>query len=529
MKTVLRWVIALFPHEFRHRFGEEISESLTAKAAEVRKSRGRLAEIRMWVVQLADLATSAAAERRSSKREGKKGAGIAANVIQDMKFALRLFRRQPLFTGMALVTLSLGIGATTAIFSVVNGVLLEPLPYPENERLVDVSHTAPKLGYDLLSQSRATYLTYRESSRVFDDIGLWDDTFLDVTALAEPERVQVLRVTDGVFPILGFDPILGRRFTENDLVPGAPATAVLSHGYWRRRFAGDPDVLGSTIRIGGENQEIIGILPSGARFMDLDVAVYLPFQINTAEVMLTDFSYGAVARLREGVTLEGANADVARMLPLAAERFPGAISAQMVRNMEIGPRVSFLKDVVVGSVRNVLWVLVGTVALVLLMACANVANLFLVRAEARQREISLRTALGAGRSRITQQLMSESLLVGFVAGLLGLLLARGGLAILLATAPAGLPRLYNIGLDPKAVLFNLAVSLFAGLLFGLFPVIHAFRRDLSAALRSVGRGAAESRSRHRTRTVLAAAQVAMALVLLVGSVLMIRSFRALKD
>ena len=435
----------------------------------------------------------------------------------------------PLFTAVTLVTLAIGIGANTAIFSVVYGVLLKPLPFAEPDRLVGVWHAAPGMGVPLLNQSPATYFTYREHGRVFQDIGIWDTTTVSVTGRTEPERVQALTVTDGTLPLLGVVPAQGRLFTKADDTPGAPRRAVLAHGYWQRRFGG-AGVVGHSIVIDGGPVEIIGVLPASFTFLDTDPALVLPLQFDRARTFIGNFSYQGVARLRPGVTLEQANADVARLLPRIPGDFPlpPGFSREMYDNLQIGPRVRALSEDVIGDVGQVLWILLGTVGMVLLIACANVANLCLVRAEGRQTEFAVRTALGASRTQIARSLLSESVALGLIGGALGVGVAQAGLNLLVWLAPDGLPRLHEIAIDGTVLLFTLAISLVAGLLFGIIPVLR-FGEPSVTALKEGGRSAGEGPARHRARNALVVAEIALALVLLVVSGLMIRSFQALRS
>jgi putative ABC transport system permease protein len=452
---------------------------------------------------------------------------LIAGLWQDMRYAARMLRKQPGFAAVAALTLALGIGANTAIFSVVYGVLLKPLPLDEPEDLVAVWHTAPGLNIDLLEQGTATYFTYRESNRVFEDIGLWRIEGASMTEHGEPERVQTLMVTDGVLPILRVPPLRGRIFTQDDDAPGSPRRAILTHGYWQRRFGGAADVVGRSLTIDGRPHEVIGVLPPSFKFLHTDPAVLLPFRFNRAEVNIGDFSYRGIARLKPGVTLAQANADVARMLPLAFDRFPmmPGLTRKMFDEARPGPNVRPLSQDLIGDVGRMLWLLVGTVAIVLLIACANVANLFLVRAESRQHELAIRVALGASRSRVARGLLCESVGLALTGGALGLLFAWAGIQLLAWLAPAGLPRVDEIGIDPVVLAFALALSLLTGLLFGVIPVMR-FRTN-TVALMDGGRSATESPGRHRARNALVVSEIAMALVLLIVSGLMIRTFIAL--
>ncbi|HEY0872157.1 MAG TPA: ABC transporter permease, partial [Vicinamibacterales bacterium] len=444
---------------------------------------------------------------------------------------LRRLARTPVFSTIAILTLGVGIGANAAIFSVVNGVLLKPLPYHEPDRLVGVWHTAPGLNIELLNQGPSNYFVYREESQTFEDFALWDNTSVSVTGTGEPERVQALLVTDGLLGILRVNPALGRGFTLQDDSPGAPDRLMLTNAYWQRKFGSDPNIVGRTLTVEGKPYEIIGVLPASFRFLDRNPQILMPFRFNRAEIWVGNFSYQGIARLKPGATIEGANADVARMLPMTVERFklPPGFSRQMFDDAKLGPRVRPLTEDVIGDIGTTLWILLGTVGLVLLIACANVANLFLVRAEGRQQELAIHAALGASWGRITWELLSESLTLAALGGLLGLGLAYVGIQMLASVAPAGLPRLADITIDPAVLLFTAVISLLAGLFFGLIPVLRFARPQLASALKEGGRLSSDGRSRHRARNTLVVAEIALAVVLLVASGLMIRTFQAMRQ
>ena len=452
------------------------------------------------------------------------------SLTTQLRQVLRRLGRTPFFTAVTLVTLAVGIGGNTAIFSVLEGVLLKPLPYSHPEELVAVLLTGPGINLKELSLSPSTYFILREQSRIFQDIGIYTGYSVNITGLGEPEHASGLAVTDGVLPILGVSPVLGRLFTRADNSPGSADTVMLTYGYWRRKFGGDPPVIGKTITVDGKLRQIIGVLPQEFRFRDQrDLALLLPLTLDRAKTFLGDFSYEGIARLKPGVSLAAANADVARMLPIVERSFPPppGFSLKMFDDARIGPNLRTLKQDVVGDVGKVLWVLMGGLGLVLLIACANVANLLLVRAEGREQELSIRAALGASRARIAAELFLESLILALLGSVLGLALAYGALRGLVALAPAGLPRLGEIGVDGTVVLFTLALSLVASLLFGSIPVWKYAGARLGTGLRASGRTMSESRQRHRSRSALVIVQVALALVLLISSGLMIRTFRAL--
>ncbi|MEJ2206571.1 MAG: ABC transporter permease [Gemmatimonadota bacterium] len=448
---------------------------------------------------------------------------------QQIRHAVRKLLRAPLFSAIALLTLAVGIGSNAAIFSVVNGVLLKPLPFEDPDELVGVWHTAPGLGFEEVNQSPALHFTYVADSRAFASVGMWDPGQASVTGLAEPEQVDAMWVTHQTLPLLRVRPMLGRTFTPEEDHPDGPQTVILSHGYWQRRFGGDPGVLGQTVSINGITREVIGVMAADLHFLSFDSDIYLPFRFDPDEVFVGNFSYQAVARLNPGSTIESANADVERMIPIAAERYPGGISLGMMREAQFGPNVRPLKQDVVGDVGSVLWVLLGTVAIVLLIACANVANLFLVRAEGKQQEMAVRTAMGASKGRLTGEMLVESLVLGVGGGALGLALAYGGLKLLVALGPESLPRLDEIGIDGLVLVFTLGVSVLAGALFGLFPALRYGGAGLVNALKEGGRGGSAGRDKHVARNALVVAQMALALVLLTGSGLMVRSFQALRS
>jgi putative ABC transport system permease protein len=448
-----------------------------------------------------------------------------------MRHALRRLVKTPVFSLTAAITLGAAIGANALIFSVVNGVLLKPLPFAEPERLVGVWHVAPAVMPGPLNQAPSTYFTYREEGRVFEDIGLWDDGSVTITGRGAPDQVESLTVTDGTLPLLRVNPVLGRTFSKQDDQPGGPATVIVSYAYWQRIFNGDPRAIGQQLLINGRPHEVIGVLPAGFRFLRYDPSVVTPFRFNRAETVLGQFSYQGVARLKPGVTVEQANADVARLIPTLIDRWPlpRGFTRTMFDEVKLGPLVRPLEVDVVGDIGRTLWILFGTVGIVLIVACANVANLFLVRAEGRQQELAVRMALGAGTKRVARELLTESVLLGLVGGALGVGLAYAGIRLLVFLQPARLPRLQEIALDPIVSLFTFALSLVAGLLFGLIPVLKYARPRLANALKDSSRGSSEGRERHRARNALVVAQVALAVVLLVGSGLMIRTFLAMRD
>ncbi len=451
-------------------------------------------------------------------------------ISDQLRQVLRRLGRAPLFTTITLLTLAVGIGANTIIFSVVEGVLLKPLPYSHPEQLIGVWHAAPGIGIKELNMSPSIYFIDREQNTTFQDIGAYDGDSLSVTGSGEPEHVRGLDVTDGTLPALGVAPVIGRLFTRQDDSPGAPATVVLSYEYWQSKFGGASSVLGTAITVDGKPRQIIGVLPKGFHFLDQqDAALVLPFQWDRNKTKLGNFSQRALARLKPGVTLAQANADMARLLPVVLRTFPApeGFSASLFEKAKIVPNLRPLKKDVVGDVGKVLWVLMGSLALVLLIACANVANLLLVRVEGRRQELAIRSALGAGWGRLAKELLFESFVLGLAGSLIGLAVAYGAIRILVAIAPTGLPRINEIGIDLPVLLFTLGLALFTSLLIGAIPVLKYAGARVNSALREGGRALSQSRERHRARKALVIVQVALALVLLICSGLMIRTFRAL--
>jgi putative ABC transport system permease protein len=448
-----------------------------------------------------------------------------------MRHAFRRLFKTPVFSLTAAVTLGAGIGANALIFSVVHGVLLKPLPFDEPERLVGVWHVAPGVLQGPLNQAPFTYFTYREEGRVFEDIGIWNSGSSTITGRGAPEQVESLTVTDGLLPLLGVRPALGRTFSKPDDQLGGPATVVLSHTYWQRAFNGGPDAIGQQLLVNGRPHEVIGVLPADFRFLRANPAIVTPFRFNRAEIRVGQFSYQGIARLKRGVTVEQANADVARLIPTLLDKWPlpQGFTRQMFEETRMGPLVRPLDIDVVGDIGRTLWILLGAVGIVLIVACANVATLFLVRAEGRQQELAVRMALGAGARRVARELLTESVLLGLVGGALGIALAFAGVRLLRYLQPARLPRLQEITIDPLVLLFALVLSLAAGIVFGVIPVLKYARPQLANALKDSSRGSSEGRERHRARNTLVVAQVALAIVLLIGSGLMIRTFVAMRD
>ncbi len=411
----------------------------------------------------------------------------------------------------------------------INGVLLKPLPYPHPEQLVAVWMTAPGVKIADLNMAPSVYFTMCDEDRAFQDVSIFATGNTTVSSKTHPEEVQAVFASHELLPILGVKPQLGRLFAAADDDPKGVRTVMLSDGYWRSHFGGDRSVLGRQLLIEGNTVSIIGVLPPSFQFMDQKPDLLIPMRFDRAQTNLGVFAYRGVGRLKPGVTLKQADADFARMLPLVLQRFPppGGYTIKMFEDARIAPNLRLLKDDLVGDIGNMLWVVMATVGIVLLIACANVANLLLVRTEGRQQELAVRAALGAGASRIARELLFESITLGFIAGLVGLGLCSAALKLLSASDLVHLPRSGNIRTDGSVVLLTFIVSIGLSASFGLIPVLRYVRPRLANALRSGGRSMSHSKDRQQMRSFLVVLQVALALVLLVTSGLMIRTFRNL--
>jgi predicted permease len=453
----------------------------------------------------------------------------------DIRSGLRALRHSPVFTAVALLTIAIGIAANAAVFSVVNSVLLKPLKYPKAEELVALHQIAP--GAEGLADfenglllSPSMYYTYAEHNQTFQSLGVWITGTANVTGMAEPEQVRTVAVSDGVLQTLGVPPAVGRWFSQIDQEPNGPGRVMLSHGYWQRRFGGDRTVIGRNIMVDSQSREIVGVMPQGFRFVDADFDLTTPLAFNRGKLILAGFGFHGIARLKPRTTIAQANADLARMLPIWMDSWsngPGS-NPHIYETWRIMPLILPLKQQVIGNVGELLWVVMGTIGVVMLIACANVTNLLLVRVEARQQELAVRTALGAGRARIVRGLLVESVILGIMGGLVGVGLAYAGVRLLVAIGPSNLPRLNEIAIDARALAFTFFLSVLSGLSFGVIPALKYAGPRLGSALVSAGRTIGVSRERHRARNLLVVGQVAMALVLLMSAGLMIRTFGALR-
>lgn len=444
---------------------------------------------------------------------------------QDLHFTFRMLRKSPGFTAVALATLALGIGANSAIFSVVNGVLLEPLPYRQPDRLVYLYSQFPTMGFDEFWISPPEYRELQERARSFSAIGAWRTGRVNVAGAENPVRVTSAVVSAEFFTALGVAPVLGRPFTTEEDIPNGPAVAVISHGLWQRVFGADPQLAGKRVQIDGAPTTITGVMSEGFDIEDAGVDVWVPVQIGPHPTNRASHYLHLVGRLAPGVSLEQADTELRALVAGWREVIPEG-HVPVADNHPI--RMRSLQEQVTGGVRTALLLLLAAVGLVLLIAVANVGNLLLAKSEGRRREVTVRVAIGAGRGRLVRQFLTESLVLATIGGALGLFLGYAGVRLLLASSPDSLPRLGEIGLDGRVLLFTLGVSLLAGLLFGLAPLLHLSGPSMAASLKEGGRRATAGHARKRLRSGLVVAETALAVVLVIGAGLLIRSLDALR-
>ncbi len=437
-------------------------------------------------------------------------------MLQDVRFALRMLLKSPGFTAVAVLTLALGIGANSAIFSVVNGVVLKPLPFVDPDRLAMVFESNLAKGWDRFSVSPANFADWRDQTRAFTRMAAFRMSSFTLTGGDDPEVIDGALVSADLFSLLGAVPLHGRTFLAEEDQPGKSHVVVITHGLWQSRFGTDRDLVGSTLTLNGEPYTVVGIMPPGFRFTP--AALYTPIAFTAEELARRGSHYNnVVGRLAPGVSIQQAQSEMETIASGLRQQYPDT-------NTGWGVVIDDLREVAVGDVRPALLALTGAVGFVLLIACANVANLLLARAAERRKEIAIRTALGAGRARLVRQLLTESLLLAGLGGGLGLLIALWGTDLLVRVSPGSIPRSSEIHIDGPVLGFTLGVSLLTGLVFGLLPAIQISRSNLHETLKEGGR-TSDAASRHLARNVLVVSEVALALVLLICAGLMIKSFR----
>jgi predicted permease len=457
-------------------------------------------------------------------RDVRKGSFLDS-AWQDIRYGVRLLRRSPGFTTLAVLTIGLGIGANSAIFSVINGVVRKPLPYPDSDRLMFITSQFPTLNFNKFWVSPPEYFDFKEHTKAFAHVGAYATGAMNLSEGDRPERVNAAFVTANMFDVLGVRPARGSVFTEEQDRPGADPVVLLSHELWARAFGADPSIVGKTVMIQGLQRTVLGVMPPGFDLHDAKAQLWIPLGLNPANRQNRG-SHGLylVGRLASDVTAAQANSELQGMLKQWREWIPqGHVPNDSTHRVQMAP----LRDEVVGNVRRALWVLQGAVALVLLIACANVANLLLARAESRHKEFAVRTALGAGKARILRQFMAEGTVLSLLGAALGLALAFWGLKALLAANPESVPRASEITLDPVVLAFTVGVALLTGLVFGLAPLLHMGEQAVSLSIKEGGMRATSGAGRNRVRRGLVVAEIALAVMLVIGAGLLIRTFRNL--
>ena len=458
------------------------------------------------------------------------------SLLVDLKHVCRRLWRSPGFTITVVLTLAIGIGANTAVFSVLNSVLLRPLPFPDPQQLVSLRLNAPGAPglvefRDELRLSASMYFTFAAHNKVFQSIGVWGPGTASITGNAQPEQVNTAQISSGVLETLNVPALTGQWLTAADQDAHGLGRVMLSYGYWERRFGADSGIIGRIIDVNSQPRVIAGVMPRGFKVVDYDFDLLVPLAFDPVKEPLAGFAYRGIARLQPGATIPQANADLARLLNVWMDSWsngPGS-DPHWYLKWRITPVLKPLKDVVVGSIQAMLWVVMVTIGVVMLIACTNVANLLLVRADARQQELAVRSALGAGRWRIARELLLESVILGMIGGTVGVAVAYAGLHLLTSIGPAELPRLSEISLDGWSIMFTVILSVLSGLFFGAIPVLRYLPSRQRVTLLGAMRTASVSRERQRGRNLLVMTQVAMALVLLISAVLMIRTFMAMRN
>ncbi len=538
-----RTALLLYPRRVRRNHGDEIVAAVEAEwhRRSLEGARGTFAFF-IWLVfdvgrslpshyvaPLVRRVRSRSRRGRGSKRMTHLGwKDPMHTVLQQLRHSTRTLLRNPGFTATAAITLALGIGANAAVFSVIDRVLLRPLSYPESENLVVVHHPVPGYTTTEWNLSTAGYFYFKENSRTLEELGILRFPSVVLTGDALAERVDAALITASVLTTLRVAPVLGRSITPEDDVPGAPMVVLLGHDLWTRRFGADRSIVGRTIMIDGVAQEVVGVMPRGFHYPLTTTSIWRPLQLNPNRRAVNQHTFTAVGRLAEGADSHEAVTELRNFVSRFSEVFPTAYRPGFMEESQFDVSVRSMLEDTVQNVNQALWIVLGTVALLLLLACANVANLFLVRAEGRRREVALRTALGADRAHLLWHYLTESFVLASVGGVLGVALAYAGVGLLTAFAPEGLPRIHEIGVDSRTVTVALVLTVLSALFFGTFPLLQRGEDNLTEHLKDGARNATSGTRQHRVRSGLVVSQMAIALLLLAASGLLFRSFLALR-
>jgi len=510
-------VLEEFEHHIAERTAANVARGMTPSAAREEALR-RFGDVMRAARETIEIDESIVREQKRME--------LFDALKRELTHSVRSLVRAPVFTVVAVVTLALGIGASTAVYTLLKTVVLDPLRYPASERLITIDHETPGISAgSVWGMSSASYFHFKERARTLDDLGIYAVNQAHLRTTSEATRGIAVQVSGNLLSMLGARAVLGRLIEVADDDPGAPRVVVLGHEFWQTHFGGDPNVVGGTLGVNGTPMEIVGVLDGGFKLPEQDADVLYARRLHpTMNHVNWHYLFG-IGRLKAGVSLDAARAELAQLTSELDEAYPSVYGSGFMEGTKFATRVRDLRESIVGELANTLWILLGSVGVVLVIACVNVANLFLVRSESRRTEDAIRSALGARRGHVFVQSVSESLLIALAAGAIGVWLADGGLRLLVAMAPSGLARVDEIGLSTETVFFGFAIAAIAGLVFALFRFLHG-HTDY-APLREGGRGLTASRARLRARSVLVTAQVALAVILLASAGLMLRSFRAM--
>lgn len=524
---MLSVLLRCYPARFRNRFGDELIRATLERYRANVGVRGRTRAVGSLLLDVVNVVISGFAERlwkpgssrgpnrhNPNEPQGRKDP-IMSTLIQDLRFAIRTLAKQPVFAAIVVLTVALGVGANTAMFSIVYGVLLRPLPYEDPAELVIVYQTDRFNNTTLEGASGPDYFDYLEMQTVFERMAAWtgfNPTLAD--GLSDPERITVTRATRTLFATLGWQPVVGRGFLADEDQPSGPLVTVLSHGLWTTRFGSDPNIIGNSIQLDGGDYTVIGVMPKDFQF-NTGTQAWVPLQYGPTTASRGQHNLFIIARLKDNVSVDAARTEMNRVMANLEQRYPDD-------NIGRGANVQPLDTAITGTVRPALLILMGAVGLVLLLACANVANLLFTRGTARQREIAVRAALGAGRGRLVSQLLTESVVLATLGGVFAVVFAFGGIQLIRTLNPASVPRLSAVSLSPAVLGFTLLLTVVTGLLFGTVPALQASRPNLNHALSEGGR-TSSSGATAKLRSTLAVAQIAIAFVLVVGAGLLIKS------